>query len=232
MKDFKFKINGNAYEAQVEEQGNGTLQVTLNGKKINVELPETASDRPVIRPVVAPVAGAAPMAARPAQAGGPASIASPLPGTIIDVKVKAGQKVKCGDVLIVMEAMKMANDIVAEADGTIKSVNVKKGDNVNQGDILIEMEADATAPVAAPAPAAAAAPVASGNGTVAAPLPGTITEVKVSEGQKIKRGDVVVIMEAMKMANDIVAEVDGTVKKIYVKQGAQVQSGEPLVEIA
>ena len=143
-----------------------------------------------------------------------------------------------------MEAMKMANDIVAEANGTVKAVNVSEGQSVNQGDVLIEFQADAVAapvaaapvaaPKAAPAPAAAPAPKAApaGANAVTAPLPGTITQILVKVGQQVKAGDTVVMMEAMKMENSITAEFDGTVKAILVQQGAQVQSGEALVEMA
>ncbi|MBO5659617.1 MAG: biotin/lipoyl-binding protein [Bacteroidaceae bacterium] len=140
-----------------------------------------------------------------------------------------------------MEAMKMANDIVAEANGTVKAVSVSEGQSVNQGDVLIEFQADAVAaPVAAPAPKAAPAPAAApapkaapaGANAVTAPLPGTITQILVKVGQQIKAGDTVVMMEAMKMENSITAEYDGTVKAILVQQGAQVQSGEALVEMA
>lgn len=235
MKDFKYKVNGNDYAAHVEEQEDGNLTVTLNGKTFTVELPaKAAAARPVIKPANAPAAVAAP-AARVVQAAGPASVTSPLPGTIKEVKVKEGQKVKRGDVLVVMEAMKMANDILAENDGTVKSIPVKQGDTVNQGDVLVEMEADAV--VAAPAPAAPAASKPTpaptpGEHTVQSQLPGTITKIVVKEGQRVKRGDVLLVMEAMKMANDVVAENDGIVKTILVKEGSQVQSGEPLVEIA
>ena len=64
-----------------------------------------------------------------------------------------------------------------------------------------------------------------------APLPGTITEVKVKVGQAVKKGEVLVVMEAMKMANDIMAESDGTVKNILVQQGASVNVGDALVEL-
>ena len=136
MKDYKFKINGQDYAASVEEQDNGTRNVTVNGKTYQVELPEKAHHctRPMVRPAVSAAAGA-PAVARPAAAA-PGNVVAPLPGTITSVKVKKGQKVKKGDVLLVMEAMKMANDIVAENDGTIKAVCVKKGENVNQGDVL------------------------------------------------------------------------------------------------
>ncbi|MCR5433167.1 MAG: biotin/lipoyl-binding protein [Bacteroidaceae bacterium] len=141
-----------------------------------------------------------------------------------------------------MEAMKMANDIVAEADGTVKAVCVSVGQSVNQGDALIEFQADAApaapkaapaAPKATPAPAApAAAKPAAGASVVSAPLPGTVTKILVQPGQAVKAGETVLTMEAMKMENNITAETDGTVKAILVQQGAQVQSGDALIEMA
>ena len=241
MEDFKFKIAGKNYTTKVVEEEGGSLLVTVNGKTYQVEMPgRTPAPKPVIRPAggVAAAPVAAPAAAAPAS---DTTVVAPLPGTITKVVAKAGQKVKKGDVLVVMEAMKMANDIVAEANGTVKAVSVSEGQSVNQGDVLIEFQADAVAaPVAAPAPKAAPAPAAApapkaapaGANAVIAPLPGTITQILVKVGQQIKAGDTVVMMEAMKMENSITAEYDGTVKAILVQQGAQVQSGEALVEMA
>ncbi|MBQ7526959.1 MAG: biotin/lipoyl-binding protein [Bacteroidaceae bacterium] len=138
----------------------------------------------------------------------------------------------------------MANEIVSEVDGTVQRVAVTQGQSVNQGDLLVEMVADfeaakaevtpkpapaAPAPFAAPAPAPAAAPA--GAKTVTAPLPGTITKVTVKVGDKVNAGDTVLLMEAMKMENNITAEFAGTVKAILVEVGAQVQSGQALVEL-
>ena len=66
-------------------------------------------------------------------------ITSPMPGTILDVKVAPGVAVKAGDVLVILEAMKMENEIVAPQDGTVAAVNVKKGDSVNSGDVLASL---------------------------------------------------------------------------------------------
>lgn len=236
MKDYKFKINGQDYAASVEEQDNGTLNVTVNGKTYQVELPEKAHHctRPMVRPAVSAAAGA-PAVARPAAAA-PGNVVAPLPGTITSVKVKKGQKVKKGDVLLVMEAMKMANDITAEADGTIKNVCVSQGQSVNQGMTLIEFVADAqpAAAAAAPAPAAPApAPQpAAGANCVVAPLPGTVTDVLVKVGDKVSAGQNVLKLEAMKMENCITAESAGTVKAVRVQKGAQVQGGDVLIEMA
>lgn len=235
MKDYKFKINGQDYAASVEEQDNGTLNVTVNGKTYQVELPEKAHHctRPMVRPAVSAAAGA-PAVARPAAAA-PGNVVAPLPGTITSVKVKKGQKVKKGDVLLVMEAMKMANDITAEADGTIKNVCVSQGQSVNQGMILIEFVADAQPASAASAPAPAPAPApqpAAGANCVVAPLPGTVTEVLVKVGDKVSAGQNVLKLEAMKMENCITAESAGTVKAVRVQKGAQVQGGDVLIELA
>lgn len=231
MKDYKFKINGQDYAASVEEQDNGTLNVTVNGKTYQVELPEKAHHctRPMVRPAVSAAAGA-PAVARPAAAA-PGNVVAPLPGTITSVKVKKGQKVKKGDVLLVMEAMKMANDITAEADGTIKNVCVSQGQSVNQGMILIEFVADAQPATAAAAPAPAPQPAAGAN-CVVAPLPGTVTEVLVKVGDKVSAGQNVLKLEAMKMENCITAESAGTVKAVRVQKGAQVQGGDVLIEMA
>jgi len=89
----------------------------------------------------------------------------------------------------------------------------------------------APAPAAAPVPAAAPAPAGSGR-PVDAPLPGTVLSVKVSAGQAVKAGDVLVIIEAMKMENEIAAPVDGTVSSVAVSNGQSVESGTPLVYLA
>ena len=239
MKEFKFKIGGTDYLATVEELQGGNMQVTVNGQTYQVEMAQTRACGP--RPAMG---GAAPVA----QAGGPKNVVSELPGTVTAVKATAGQHVKRGDVLLVIEAMKMANDIVAEVDGTVQRVAVSAGQSVNQGDLLVEMVADAVAaPVAAPAapkvaPAAPAAapvtaapalsPAAVGAKTVTAPLPGAITKVTVKVGDTVAAGDTVLMMEAMKMENSITAEFGGTVKAILCKEGDQVQSGQALVELA
>lgn len=246
MKDFKFKIDGKDFTTSVDEQGNGQLTVTVNGKAYQVELPEhVVAARPTIHPMTAQAAAPAAHTPAPAPtaAGASATVTSPLPGTITKVNVAAGQKVKKGEVLLVMEAMKMANDVVAEADGTVQQVCVKEGQSVNQGDVLIQLQAEAAAapkatpaaPKAAPQPAPAAAPAqkpAAGASAVTAPLPGTVTKVLVAVGQQVKAGETVLTMEAMKMENNITAETAGTVKAILVQPGAQVQSGDALVELA
>lgn len=235
MKEFKFKIGGRDYAATVEEVGDGQMNVTVNGQAYQVEVPRRKAEGPRVQ---------AASAAAVAQTGGTRNVSSELPGTVTKINVAAGQHVKCGDVLLVIEAMKMANDIVSEVDGTVQRVAVSQGQSVNQGDLLVEMTSDTvsakTEAMPKPAPAAAAAvetkaapaPAPAGAKTVTAPLPGTITKVTVKVGDAVNAGDTVLVMEAMKMENDITAEAGGTVKAILVEAGNQVQSGQALVELS
>lgn len=122
MKKYNITVNGNTYEVLVEEADAST---------------PVSYSAPVAAPVAAPKA-AAPKAAAPA-AGGAVKVTSPMPGTILTVKVSVGQQVKKGDVICVLEAMKMENDIPAPQDGVIASINVQKGASVNAGDVLASL---------------------------------------------------------------------------------------------
>lgn len=121
MKNYRITVNGVAYDVAVEEMGEGA-----------------AASAPA--PVAAPKP-AAPKAAPAAAAGaGAIKINSPMPGNILSVKASAGQAVKKGDVLMILEAMKMENEICAPQDGTIASVQAAAGDSVESGDVLVTMD--------------------------------------------------------------------------------------------
>ncbi len=128
MKQLKITVNGNTYDVIVEEVGGATAPVAT----------------PVVpsAPAAAPVAVAAPAAPKapaPAPAGPTTGepVVAPMPGTILDVKVSAGQAISKGDVLCVLEAMKMENEIFADRDGVVEAVSVSKGDNVESGQTLV-----------------------------------------------------------------------------------------------
>ena len=121
MRTFNITVNGKTYEVEVEEVGAASTAP--------VSLPEPKAAAPV-------ETAAAPKAAAPA---GAAVVKAPMPGTILDVKVSVGQQIKKGDVLVILEAMKMENEIVADQDGTVASVNTTKGASVNSGDVLVSL---------------------------------------------------------------------------------------------
>ena len=97
--------------------------------------------------------------------------------------------------------------------------------------ITVSAPKAAAAPAAAPAPAPAAAPAAAGAGTISAPMSGTILKTLVAVGDAVKSGQCVLVLEAMKMENEIFAPCDGTVKELSVSQGAAVQPGQTLMVI-
>ena len=130
-----------------------------------------------------------------------------------------------------------------EYNVVINSVEGKNADvQVNGVSYNVELEnAPVAAPVAAPvqaAPAAAAAPAApkaaapAGGKTINSPLPGVIIDVCVKEGQAVKKGQKLAVLEAMKMENEILAEVDGTVTAIYIKKGDSILEGDKVVTLA
>ena len=110
----------------------------------------------------------------------------------------------------------------------MKAYKVNVNGNVYEITLEVIDKADIKTP-AAPAPAAApAAQVAAGAQTISAPMPGTILKVNVSNGQAVKKGDVLMILEAMKMENEILAPCDATVSSVNIAQGAAVESGAVL----
>lgn len=241
MKKFKFVIDGHKYEVSVNEIENNVAELEVNGTPFTVEIEK--EEKVTTRPVAKPAAATSAPAAAPAT-GSVKFIASPLPGSIVRVLVEAGQSVKKGDVLLTMESMKMENNISAEADGVVKSILVTPGQNVMQDDKLIEFAVAAAAQPAAPAPKpqpapqpqpaapapAAPKPVAPAGGyKVVSPLPGSVVKVAVAVGADVKKGDVLLTLESMKMENNILAEKDGKVTAIMVSAGQSVMQDDVLV---
>lgn len=146
MKTYKFKINGNEYNVDINSVEGSIAEVTVNGASYTVEMENApvapAQAVPTAAPApaqaAAPAAQAAPApAAKPAGAG--QAVTSPLPGVIIEVSVKEGQAVKAGQKVAVIEAMKMENEIQAPADGTVTAVLVNKGDSVLEGAEIVKI---------------------------------------------------------------------------------------------
>lgn len=132
MKTYLIHVNGVAYEVEVEEVGGNTAPTQV--APIQAPTPQIKA-----APKAVPVA-AAPAAPKAAPSGNGEVIKAPIPGTILDLKVQIGATVKPGDLLLILEAMKMENEIMAAKAGTVKAIFVTKGQSVNSGDPLIELQ--------------------------------------------------------------------------------------------
>lgn len=136
MRTFNVKVNGVSYQVEVEETGAVAAAPVAMPAPITPPAPVAPAAAPAPAAPVAPPAPAAPAA--PVVGG--ELINSPMPGTILDIRVKAGDAVQKGAVLCILEAMKMENEIMAPKDGTIAQVVVQKGATVNAGDVLMTLQ--------------------------------------------------------------------------------------------
>ena len=164
MKKYQYKVQGVDYEVEIAEVEGRIAKVNVNGIPFEIEMqkpinaakhPALAAAKPKVEPVAEvsqqPAANPQPVAAAPQPAAASAqpaaasaqpvaggnAVKAPLPGTITDIKVSVGQQVNAGDIVIVLEAMKMQNNIEAESAGTIKAINVNRGDSVMEGAVLL-----------------------------------------------------------------------------------------------
>ncbi|MBS4031304.1 MAG: biotin/lipoyl-binding protein [Clostridiales bacterium] len=140
MREFRITVNGQPYEVSVEEMGS-TSPIAAPAAKPPVVAKPPAPTPPVkpsaAAPRPAPAAAPKPVAQ---STGGGAGITAPMPGVILNIMVTVGQSVKEGDVLLILEAMKMENEVTSPSAGTVKEIPVSKGSNVNTGDLMIVIE--------------------------------------------------------------------------------------------
>ena len=142
MKEYKYKINGNTYKVTIGDIDENIAHVEVNGTPYKVEMEK--APKVVVKPVVRPTTPApapTPVVKPAAPSTGKSGVKSPLPGVILDIKVNVGDTVKKGQTIIILEAMKMENDVVASCDGTIASINVTKGQSVETGTLIATINA-------------------------------------------------------------------------------------------
>ena len=150
---------------------------------------------------------------------------APMGGTVMEIKIKAGDTVKPGDVVIVYEAMKMENDLACNMGGVVKRVLVSEGDVMSTDQPIIEFAAEGQTV----APAAEEEVVANGP-IMTAPMGGTVLELKVKPGDAVKAGDILLVYEAMKMENNLVSDRDGIVAKFLIEEGEVMATDQPIVQ--
>lgn len=133
MKTYQYNINGNDYEVAMEGIENNIATVVVNGETYTVRMP--AEEQPAPRPVVVK-----PAAAPATESAKKYSVKAPLPGVIVDVTVKPGDEVKRGDTVVILDAMKMENNITSERAGRIAEICVTPGESVMEGHDLVILE--------------------------------------------------------------------------------------------
>ena len=155
MAKYQYTVKGVDYEVEIQDIEGNIANVTVNGIPFEVEMKQPvkagkqkvklSGEQKESAPTATPTATTTPAAtttaaAQPAAAASGKPVVAPLPGTINEIKVKVGDKVNAGDTVIILEAMKMQNNIEAETSGTITSINVNKGDAVMEGDTLVTIK--------------------------------------------------------------------------------------------
>ncbi len=144
MKEYKYTINGNKYEVTIANIEDNIANVVVNGEEYKVEMekePEPQKKKVVVKPVVQQQAAApAQNSESSARVNMNNAIKSPLPGVITEIKVAVGDEVKAGDTVVVLEAMKMANNLDAEKGGKVTAVLVKEGESVMEDTPLVVIE--------------------------------------------------------------------------------------------
>ena len=140
MKEYKYKINGNVYKVAIGDIEDNIAHVEVNGTPYKVELEKKATPKikPVMRTASTTPAAPPPAVSRPAAPSSKGSIKSPLPGVILDVKVKEGDVVKRGQTLMILEAMKMEHTLVAPGPGHVAAYYFAVGEQVSEGSDLLD----------------------------------------------------------------------------------------------
>ncbi len=143
MKKFKFTIRGNKYDVELLNLEDNIAEIEVNGSKYEVEIEQelktSKTPKLVRKPAIPSSETDRAKTSKPTESKGAGHIKAPLPGTILEIKVKAGDVVKSGDTLLVMEAMKMENNITADKEGKVTAIKVNQGDAVMEGDVLVEI---------------------------------------------------------------------------------------------
>lgn len=235
MKTYKLIINNEKYDARIVEYTPTHAKININGTDYLVQIED---DKVQHVPKLANQEKSVPLAPSFSSGTDPGSgeIKAPIPGVIVSIPVKEGEAVKKGQTIIILEAMKMQSEIASPFDAKIGKIFVKERSPINEGDLMMTLVGADVKPSATPKQARPSSSVptaaidAPKDKILRAPLPGVIIEIKTTLNSYLNEGDVVLILEAMKMESEIHCNLSGTVSKILVSKGDLVQEGDPLIE--
>ena len=244
MKSYKMKINGEKYDARIISFDSEQAKVEVNG---NVFIVDFEDDNQNLIPKLSRTYRESPGAPQLSVDYADGTVKAPIPGVIVSIKKKVGDRIEKGEAIVILEAMKMESEIESPACGVIEEILVKEKAAVHEGDSLVRIKFDAVEEAPAPKakaqpksqhksqsnpmPVNTSAPVSAGSNSIVAPIPGTIFEILVKEGDVVSAEQAVLILEAMKMESEVSSDYAGTVKKVLVTKGQAVQEGEELIQL-
>ena len=260
---FSVTVNDRTYSVKLEDG-----RAVVDGTEYHVAVDETGADTSAKKTASAPPpaqpAGshhAASQSSAGKETGETETVTSPLPGTIIRVLQKPGSSINEGDVIMIIESMKMETDITSPAKGILQEIPVEAGGQIQTGDVLAVIstkvpekkieEAEAPQPPQSPPPppqrvirpAGSKAPTSKKKGErpvgttgikeeVRAPLPGQVVRIDAEPSTRVNQGDVLLVIESMKMETDITSPVTGIVDRIAVMKNDQVKTDDLLAVIS
>jgi len=211
-------VNNRTFRVEVEEISRNRFRVIINGKEEIIELSEKAKE--VLRKREDEKQSVA-------REGG--EIRAEMSGSIVRVLVKKGERVERGQAVLVLEAMKMENEVTSPYSGVVEEVLVSDGDKVQAGDVLLVISENEQPDSDVQMKTSTSSE--DGN-VVRAEMAGTVVKVLKREGETVRAGEAVLVLEAMKMENEISSPSDGKLSRIFVGEGSRVQIGDPLFSLS
>lgn len=235
MKKYKLTINGQKYEAIINDYSANHAKINVNGNEYLIEIEDDSAPQV---PKLERTEKAMPVAPQftssfDAMSG---EVRAPMPGLIFTLLVKEGDVVKAGAPIIILEAMKMQSEIASPVNGKITKIHKKEKALVQEGDLLISIELDKPLEEAKQEKPQKSRRQSDKSelekdNAIKAPMPGTIIDILVSVGNQIDTDETVIILEAMKMESEIHSHIAGKVKSINVQKGSVVHEGDVLIEL-
>lgn len=211
-------VKDRTFRVEVEEISQNRFRVIINGREEIIEMSEK-----VIEIKKEKKDDSAPAVVE----GG--EIRAEMSGTVVKVLVRKGDRIEKGQALLVLEAMKMENEIASHISGIVVDIPVADGDKVQAGDVLAVISPDQSESSSGSQNRSSSSQDGS---VVKSEMAGTVVRVLKKEGENVRSGEAVLVLEAMKMENEVSSPADGVITRIFVDEGSRVQIGDPLFSLS
>ncbi len=211
-------VKDRTFRVEVEEISQNRFRVIINGREEIIEMSEK-----VIEIKKEKKDDSAPAVVE----GG--EIRAEMSGTVVKVLVRKGDRIEKGQALLVLEAMKMENEIASHISGIVVDIPVADGDKVQAGDVLAVISPDQSESSSGSQSRSSSSQDGS---VVKSEMAGTVVRVLKKEGENVRSGEAVLVLEAMKMENEVSSPADGVITRIFVDEGSRVQIGDPLFSLS